>query len=322
MRDDIASEDSRMRADQQTSPLDVFLSKSPRLQSLEFWLEDKIEHMSVILTLILAFACWFFTDDAINSLKFGESTKNALQQSGIFIILFLIICLIIVHLIQQRKKQRNTKIIDAYSKLSDEHSKIQDENSQLKEELSQSREKVRSLCEGYLYSLANGPLKFSSVPHIHERITLYAHDYDHFIPIGRVSFTPEYSKKGRPSYPEKEGCIAQTWKNGWHFANDYPDPESDPEGYSRRCKIDNLSDENFNEIGMKSRLYCGYRISDTSGKKQMAVLIIEATNPDRYNEVALKKILHEEGKRKYLQDMTEQIAPIMPSCRQAKEEGY
>ena len=145
MRDDIASEDSRMRADQQTSPLDVFLSKSPRLQSLEFWLEDKIEHMSVILTLILAFACWFFTDDAINSLKFGESTKNALQQSGIFIILFLIICLIIVHLIQQRKKQRNTKIIDAYSKLSDEHSKIQDENSQLKEELSQSREKVRSL---------------------------------------------------------------------------------------------------------------------------------------------------------------------------------
>jgi len=44
--------------------------------------------------------------------------------------------------------------------------------------------------------------------------------------------------------------------------------------------------------------------------------------PDRYTEVALRKILNDEEKRKYLQDMTEQIAPIMPSCKQAKEEGY
>jgi len=233
--------------------------------------------MSFAVSLIFAFACWFFTDDAIKLLPISDNTKAILQQSGIAIILFLFIFSILIYSIQQRQKQRNSKILNDFSKLKKDYHKIQEENGQLKEELSQSREKIRSLCEGYLYSPANGPLKFSSSSHIHERITLYAHDYDHFIPIGRVSFTPEYSKKGRPSYPEKEGCIAQTWKNGWHFANDYPDPETDPNRYSQRCKMDNLSEENLNEIGMKSRLYCGYRISDTSGKKPMAVLIIEAT---------------------------------------------
>ena len=296
MSDNIASEDSSIRPNSQIHLTDRMLSRSSRLQSLELWLADKIEYMSFVLMLIFAFACWFFTDDAIKLLPFSDSIKGLIQQLGIYIIIFLIIILVVIYSIQQRQKQRNAKVMDDYSKLKEDHFKIQDENGQLKEELSQSREKIRSLCEGYLYSLANGPLKFSSMPNIHERITLYAHDYDHFIPIGRVSFTPEYSKKGRPSYPEKEGCIAQTWKNGWHFANDYPDPETDPDGYSRRCKIDNLSDENFNEIGMKSRLYCGYRISDTSGKKQMAVLIIEATNPNRYPEVTLKRILNEEEK--------------------------
>jgi hypothetical protein len=322
MSDKIASEDSPIRPDRQIPPSDSLPLRSSRLQSLKLWLEDKIEFMSFGVALLFAFSCWFFTDDAIKLLPISDNQKSSIQQSGIFIILFLTICAIIIFWIQQRQKQQTTKIKDDLLELKEKHFEILEENGQLKEELSQSREKIRSLCEGYLYSLANGPLKFSTIPQKHERITLYAHDYDHFIPIGRVSFTPEYAKKGRPSYPEKEGCIAQTWKNGWHFANDYPDPGVDPEGYSRRCKIDNLSDENFNAIGMKSRLYCGYRISDTSGKKQMAVLIIEATDPNRYTEVALKKILNEEEKRKYLQDMTEQIAPIMPSCKQAKEEGY
>jgi len=320
MCSNIASEGPSIQINGQRS--DLTMSRLSRFVSIELWIADKIEHMSFAVSLIFAFACWFFTDDAIRLLPVGVNLKSYLQQSGILVILFLFVISILIYSIQQRQKQRNSKAMGEFSRLKEEHLRVHNENEQLKEELSQSRETIRSLCEGYLYSLATGPLKFSSISNTHERITLYAHDYDHFIPIGRVSFTPEYSKKGRPSYPEKEGCIAQTWKNGWHFANDYPDPEADPSGYSQRCKIDNLSELNLSEIGMKSRLYCGYRISDTSGRKPMAVLIIEATTPDRYTEVALKKILNEEGKRKYLQDMTEQIAPIMPSCRQAKEEGY
>jgi len=318
--DNIASDGSSILPDGQIS--DCIMSQSSRIHSFKLWAANEIDHMLFFVSLIFAFACWFFTDDATKLLPVSNTQKVILQQCGILVIPLLFTISIILYLIQQRQNKRNSKIMSDFSKLKDEHRKIQYENGQLKEELSQSREKIRSLCEGYLYSLAHGPLKFSSVSNTHERITLYAHDYDHFIPIGRVSFTPEYSKKGRPSYPEKEGCIAQTWKNGWHFANDYPDPETDPNGYSKRCKTDNLSEENLNEIGMKSRLYCGCRISDTSGKKPLAVLIIEATQPDRYTEVALRKILHEEKKRKYLQEMTEQIAPIMPSCKQAKEEGY
>jgi hypothetical protein len=323
MSENDASKDFLNGPDYQLSSSDNSVPRASNLHYLELWLADNIiEHLSFVVTLSFAFACWFFTEDIIKSLPFGDNAKRLLQQSGIYVVIFLIICTIIIYLLQQRQKQRRSKLNDEYLVLKKKYSRVEEENGQLKEKLSQTRETIRSLCEGYLYSLANGPLKFSSVSHIHERITLYAHDYDHFIPIGRVSFTPEYSSKGRPSYPEREGCIAQAWKNGWHFANDYPDPEITPDEYSRRCKKDGVSDENLNEIGMKSRLYCGYRISDTSGKRQMAVLIIEATSPDRYTEVTLRKILSEEEKRKYLQDLTEQIAPIMPSCKEAKDEGY
>ena len=323
MSENDVTRDSLNGSDYQVSSSDNSISKVSSLHYLELWLADHIlEHLSFVVTLSFAFACWFFTDDIIKLLPFSDNAKHLLQQTGIYIIITIVLCAIIIYWLQQRQKQRSSKLRDENLELKEKCLKIEEEDGQLKEELSQTREKIRSLCEGYLYSLANGPLKFSSISHIHERITLYAHDYDHFIPIGRVSFTPEYSKKGRPSYPESEGCIAQAWKNGWHFANDYPDPESSPKEYSRRCKIDGVSDESLNEIGMKSRLYCGYRISDTSGKKQMAVLIIEATSPDRYTEVTLKRILSEEEKRKYLQDLTEQIAPIMPSCKEAKDEGY
>jgi FtsZ-binding cell division protein ZapB len=299
-------------------------ARSPSaLHSIELWLADNlIEHLSFGITLVFAFACWFFTDDAIRFLPINDNIKKNLQSYGLLIITILFILIIIIYSLQNRQKQRNSKLRDNFHNLDKVYKNLKSENYQLNEELSQTRETIRSLCEGYLYSLANGPLKFASVPYCYERITLYAHDYDHFIPIGRVSFAPEYAKKGRPSYPEGEGCIAQAWKNIWHFANDYPDPEVCPKEYTQRCKIDSISEEYLDEIGMKSRLYCGFRISDTSGKKPMAVLIIEATSPDRYTEVSLRKILNEEGKRRYLSDLTEKISPIMPSCKEARDEGY
>jgi hypothetical protein len=179
---------------------------------------------------------------------------------------------------------------------------------------------MQSLCEGYLFSLAKGPLKFANDPGSFERITLYVHDSgDRFIPIGRFSFHPEYAKRGRLSYPEREGCIARTWENGSHFANDYPDPEMDLPGYYSRCMDDDISEESINEIGMKSRLYYGYSISDTQGKKSIAVIIVEATNPHRYTKEALTSIFKRE---RYLSEITERLSPWMPSYEEAKEKGF
>ena len=208
--------------------------RQSKLHSIELWLADNIiEHLSFGITLVFAFACWFFTDDAILILRLNDNIKKILQSYGFVIIIILIILIIIIYYLQNRQKQRNSKLKGDFHNLNQEYNKLKSENYQLNDELSQTRETIRSLCEGYLYSLANGQLKFASVPHCYERITLYAHDYDHFIPIGRVSFAPEYAKKGRPSYPEGEGCIAQAWKNIWHFANDYPDPEVCPNEYSQ-----------------------------------------------------------------------------------------
>jgi|WetSurSiteA1Bulk_404760.scaffolds.fasta_scaffold265485_2 hypothetical protein len=51
---------------------------------------------------------------------------------------------------------------------------------------------------------------------------------------------------------------------------------------------------------MPSRLYCGYRISNTQGREQIAVIITESTDPARYNEKELKKIFKDKERERVL----------------------
>lgn len=284
------------------------------LERFESWLSDHIlDYISFIIPAFLSFGYWITNDDRINSLPFSEEAKSGIKGNAVLFIVALWLLSAVTYWLQHRKSER-------FSIIKSNNESLLKENAQLKEGLSRSVQDMQSLCEGYLFSLAKGPLKFASEPASHERITLYAHDSgDRFIPIGRFSFHPDYAKKGRLSYPEREGCIAQTWRNGYHFGNDYPDPEQDLNGYYSRCKEDGISEANMKEIGMKSRLYYGYRVTDIQGKRPIAVIIVEATDPHRYSKEALGRIFERE---RYLSEITERLLPWMPSYEEAREKGF
>lgn len=279
--------------------------------SIELYLFNKniIEILSSILTIILGLIYW------------GAGDNNSSNRE-IILVVGIVIILILLSYLQYRKGKLLENLIIGSEKLIEEKSKLKTENEQLKEDASQFSEDVNSLCENYLYKLAKGPMKFGSVDGCYERMTLYAHSSNgSFIPIGRVSYNPEYSKKGRISYPDNQGCIAKAWRDDWHFSNDYPDPETSSKRYYQRCEKDGVPEGVMRTIKMKSRLYCGFRIWDSSGIEPLAVLIAEATHPNRYEEDELKAIFQKEQKW-YMAELIIRVRQRIPDFKEAKLKGF
>lgn len=121
-------------------------------------------------------------------------------------------------------------------------------------------------------------------------------------------------------YPDNQGCISKVWNNGWHFSKDYPDPSKDPVGYANRSKEDGIPQQVVDRFRMKSRLYCGCRIWDSKKERALAVLMLEATHPDRYTEEGLKKIL-DEREQEYVGRMVETLKHWIPDYEDAREKG-
>lgn len=220
-----------------------------------------------------------------------------------------------------RRNKRIKKMEDTLEDLDDENNTLKEKNKQLDDDLAKSIQDMELLCKGYLCLLAEGPLGFSESKKSHERVTLYSYDSSgQFFALARYSRNPEFSGNLRPFYPKDQGIISRAWNDGWCFVHNYPDPNEDVEGYRQRCNEDGIPDDNIKELTMPSRLYCGYRITNTQGREQIAVIITESTDPNRYKEKELKKIFKEKD-REYLSDLTERLSKWKPNLKDTEERG-
>ena len=127
--------------------------------------------------------------------------------------------------------------------------------------------------------------------HDQVRVSIYVHDAARrrFIPCGRYSPNPKYTKPGRTHYPDDEGCIGKGWERGWHFDNDFPLEkvarrryDKDSYGLTRRVA---------DSIKMQSRVYAVKRISH--GDEALAVVVVEAIDHDRFDQIQLQNALDE-----------------------------
>lgn len=77
-----------------------------------------------------------------------------------------------------------------------------------------------AVVRGYLFAIVD-ELVFENT----DRITLYSHDDElrYFTPLVRISRNPDYEKHGRPTYPEDQGFIGKTWREGSCFVEELPD---------------------------------------------------------------------------------------------------
>lgn len=302
---------------------DVFNKALDFFSSVELWiLEHNASKISFSVTLLSGLSLVFMTDDVAHYLPDNPGLRSFTQRTSIMLAISLIFISAIIQALQIRHAEKVSKLHNDLIEANRNISALQEDNRRLNGQIDQSMCNMELLCDDYLQGIADGPLKFGKIPNCHERITLYAYEpKGYFFPIGRYSCHPEYRKKRRQNYPEDEGAIAKTWENNWYFVKDYPDPERQPDRYQKRSKKDGVSENIINGIRMKSRLYCGYRISDTGGRNHIAVLITESTCSERYTEEELKNIF-DEKKGEYLVDLTERVSEWIRSFKDTEERGF
>lgn len=196
--------------------------------------------------------------------------------------------------------------------------------SSIRSDLTKEKEKnsliannVESLFEGFLYQFATNKLGFGTQATNNERITLYIHDgRKHLVPFGRYSQNPVYRGKGRTQYPDHEGCISKAWQDGWCFDNTFPTDEISR--VEKHHADYGISKRDARAFHMPSRLYAALNISDDNGK-QIAVIVVESTEDNRYNEAALKAELI--NNQKYLAEMITRLGNYIPKPSVAKVKG-
>ncbi|MEK3726732.1 hypothetical protein [Lysinibacillus sp. FSL W8-0953] len=170
------------------------------------------------------------------------------------------------------------------------------EKNQLKEQINNQTTTIE-LMDNYLEVLPELIVKYLSLElklTYTDRISLYNYDFSKelFIQIGRYSVNPEYTKKGRPTYPKDKGFIKNSWQNGSYKIENLPSFDDDPKKYLDTVSFKSKLDKRIiKDLSMKSRSYfCSNLIN--SKHKAVGVIVIESTNPELpYSESELNEFL-------------------------------
>jgi hypothetical protein len=206
-------------------------------------------------------------------------------------------------------------------KTKERYSDIVDDNERLRKKINGIEKDLSHYTEGYILSLAN-VLEFGKQKSNTDRITLYHHDNDgeFFIPVERFSYNTRYTKKGRSTYPDDEGCIAKAWQHGEYFENDLPLFENNPQQYvERQHKQHGLDKDVAQGLTMKSRLYYGWQIRSVNGNQPLAVIIVESTEPDRWTENELSVFFRK--RKRELCEFIDRFKQHLPEISAASKRG-
>jgi hypothetical protein len=124
------------------------------------------------------------------------------------------------------------------------------------------------------------------------RASVYRHDKNAqvFRMVFRYSNITRFEAKGRVSLPENEGVIGATYLNGDSvYISDLPNKTS-TKGYFKETqrKLDSfgvkISENTLARLNMPSRCYYGHSIRDLSSGEKFAILIVESTNQNHFDD--------------------------------------
>lgn len=129
-------------------------------------------------------------------------------------------------------------------------------------------------------------LGFGDNDHSEERITVYVVDGNNsdkcFVNTGRYSLNPIYDKVGRPAHRVDKGFIGEAYQKRWVYGQF----DGDAANLVQWNRSSGLTKNTADNLSMPSKLYCG--LSLRIGGKVLAVIIIEATDPNRFTEQHLR----------------------------------
>lgn len=108
------------------------------------------------------------------------------------------------------------------------------------------------------------------------RVSIYKHQDDKFILLGRYSKNPQYNKRGREIYLDDEGFISKGWEIGEFIIDHSPKWIGNGRDYKSFMKSNcSISDETLKKINMKSCSFFVTRIENEDARNPLGVIVFE-----------------------------------------------
>jgi len=108
------------------------------------------------------------------------------------------------------------------------------------------------------------------------RVSMYLHQNNKFILIGRYSNNPNYNKKGRKEYSDNEGLISKGWLEGTCVLHGIPEWRGQGKNYYQKVKsVKNISLETVKDLNMKSRSFYVKRIDNEDSRTPHGIIVLE-----------------------------------------------
>lgn len=179
---------------------------------------------------------------------------------------------------------------------------------------------ARDQLDGFLMNLAQQKLGFGTLSNNGERISLYIkYDAGTFLLAARFSQNPIYRDSRRKDF-RPLGVVGRAWQDGSFFASDCPDRQRARRGYEQWHENLGLSTEEARSLRMPSRLYYARRIDNSADSNPVAVLVVEAIDPARFQEIHLSNVVGNEYR--FLAQMIRDLRSYLPDLEGAAERGF
>lgn len=255
------------------------------------------------LTAAILFSSVFVTYDFSQAQKAHPDWSGALGLIGPLLFFTLVFCAAVELILSIGRSARERTMQSLQKSLDDASSQITEIGSS-----------IRQLFDGMLYTFSK---RVDLRQDDQVRISIYVHDQDRkrFIPCGRYSPNPNLTKPGRTHYPDNEGCIGKGWDHGWHFDNDFPTDKPGRRKYEKESY--GLGRTVAESLKMQSRLYAVKRINH--GDEALAVIVVEALDHDRFEQVALQNALDEHNDN--FASMVRTLRSYIPNPSSAGDSG-
>jgi len=294
--------------------------KPPKLTQIASWIEDNYVAVGVgAAGFTLTVATTLLSDEGIEQLASiapaADVHRNEIQKYA-FLFLFLNAGFQILLAILGYRQSSSMSILKEEIKV---------KNATIDELCEQDLKwagQITDLAQGHLFVLGRNQLRFGSRQGSSDRISLYVHSPDGcFIRVARYSNNTAFLNGGRPVYPDTAGCIAIAWREGRFYGTIPYDPETGAQRYRGRHRGWGLDETTIDNMNMKSRLYYALRIACLAGDKNLAVIVIESTAMDRYDEGDLDRMF-EATQREYLSSLSQRLSANLPKLTDANKAGY
>lgn len=130
------------------------------------------------------------------------------------------------------------------------------------------------------------------------RASVYRCDGSAFRMVFRYSKITKYHEKGRVTLPYGEGFLGATYMNGDDlYVKDLPERHAQKKAYAKAVAKQlaiygaDMTEVAINKLRMPSRCYYGYAIREDNSPNKIAILILESTEPDKFDSAGIKALL-------------------------------